>query len=109
MPEPFPNSLSADTDYFVVGSTARRSTVDGMRFGQAMQRLAALYWDARHNGGPDLELLAIRRLLSDAALADTNPDEDEFVVLHGEPSQPLRQPTMCCSCGRLSDRCICEV
>jgi hypothetical protein len=62
--------------------------IDGKKFGQAMQRLETLYWHCHLNGGPDMEVQAIQRLLADAALADTDPLEDEIVILQADPPQP---------------------
>jgi hypothetical protein len=65
-----------------------RLMVDGQKFGQAMQRLETVYWHLHRNGGPDLEVQAIQRLLADAALADTDPDDDELVLIEEKPPQP---------------------
>jgi hypothetical protein len=65
-----------------------RVVVDGQKLGQAMRRLETLYWHLHRNGGPDLEVQAIQRLLADAALADTDPDADELVILQANPPEP---------------------
>jgi hypothetical protein len=62
--------------------------IDGKKFGQAMQRLETLFWQLHQDGGLDMEVQAIQRLLADAALADTDPIEDELVILEADPPQP---------------------
>ena len=62
--------------------------IDGKKFGQAMQRLETLFWQLHQEGGPDMEVQAIQRLLAHAALAYTDPLEDEIVILQADPPQP---------------------
>jgi hypothetical protein len=58
-------------------------SIDPSRLKQAIDRLEVLYWDALRNGGPDLELLAILRLLEH----DKAPGNE-----------------LCRHCGRLGDK-----
>lgn len=67
---------------------------------EARDRLEVLYWDCHRNGGPDLELLAILRLVEEAAedadepseedvceLAE-QPEDEEIVILELDPPRP---------------------
>jgi hypothetical protein len=56
-----------------------RAVVDGKKFVQALRRLETLFWDCRRNGGPDVEVEAIRQLLAEAAL--DRMEEDDVIVI----------------------------
>jgi hypothetical protein len=57
---------------------------------EATRRVEQLYWDCHRNGGPDLELLAILRLLEEAPVENDagNPIDDEAIELTEEPPLP---------------------
>ena len=61
-----------------------RILVDSKKLALALQRLEFLYWHLRRNGGPDLDVQQIQKLLADAMLEHTEED-DEFAVLDAEP------------------------
>jgi hypothetical protein len=53
--------------------------LDGKKLALALQRLEFLYWHCHRNGGPDLAVQAVQRLLTEAVLDDAGPD-DQFVT-----------------------------
>jgi len=59
------------------------------KLSEATRRLEALYWCVLREGvGPSCELLAIWRLLEEAAKPEAEPEEEETVWIGEEPPQP---------------------
>jgi hypothetical protein len=56
-----------------------RLIVDGRKVGEVLRRLEQLYAHCHLNGGPDLEVRAIQRLLTEEVLDDAGED-DQFVT-----------------------------
>jgi hypothetical protein len=66
--------------------------MNASKLAEATQRLEVLYWDCHRNGGPDVEILSILRLVEEAAVLDADPDEEDGYELNSSPQLGKREP-----------------